>query len=65
MTDVEHDYPHIDADWLDIINNARRGQGVGAAADEAFEITMDRLEKEWHELVRISVLPVAAENGKL
>ena len=43
----------IDQAWLDTINAERKKDQSGAISYEAFEIIMDKLEKEWFNLVRI------------
>lgn len=40
-----------DQEWLDLINEDRKRAQVGSVSSEIFEIMMDRLEKEWFELV--------------
>lgn len=42
----------IDQEWLDALNKERRADQESTVSYEVFEITMDRLEKEWFELVR-------------
>ena len=41
-----------DKEWLDTINNERKAEQLNKVSYEAFEIIMDRLEKEWFDLVR-------------
>lgn len=41
----------IDQEWLDAVNAERKKEGQGAVSYEIFEIIMDRLEKEWFDLV--------------
>ena len=46
--------PHCflpDQEWLDTVNTERRKEQIGFVAYEHFEIIMDRLEKEWFDLV--------------
>lgn len=38
--------------WLDALNAERRKEQLDQVSYETFEIIMDRLEKEWFELVR-------------
>lgn len=40
-----------DQAWLDVINEERRKEQSGPITYETFEILMDKLEKEWFELV--------------
>ena len=49
---VEYDMDEQDQEWLDLINEDRKKAQVGPVSSEVFEIMMDRLEKEWFELVR-------------
>jgi Enhancer of polycomb-like len=42
---------HIDQEWLDALNAERKKEQLGKISYEAFEIVMDRLEKEWFDLV--------------
>lgn len=47
-------YTHLqcaDREWLDAINAERRKEQLDQVPYETFEIIMDRLEKEWFELV--------------
>ena len=43
-----------DQEWLDAVNAERHAEQMSKVSPEAFEIIMDRLEKEWYELVRLS-----------
>lgn len=45
-----------DAEWLDLYNAERAKTGEEPVPPEVFEIIMDRLEKEWFDLVRSSCL---------
>lgn len=40
-----------DQEWLDAVNAERRKEQLDQVSYETFEIIMDRLEKEWFELV--------------
>ena len=40
-----------DQEWLDAMNAERRKEQVDQVSYETFEIIMDRLEKEWFDLV--------------
>ena len=40
-----------DQEWLDAVNSERRAAGVDKVSYETFEVVMDRLEKEWFDLV--------------
>lgn len=42
----------IDQEWLDGVNAERRNANLDKISYESFEIIMDRLEKEWFDLVR-------------
>lgn len=48
---VEYDMDEQDQEWLDLVNEERKKAQVGPVSSEIFEILMDRLEKEWFELV--------------
>jgi hypothetical protein len=41
----------IDKCWLAYLNEHRNLEGVGEISEELFEIMMDRLEKQWFDLV--------------
>ena len=45
-------YDCADQEWLDSINAERRSANLDKVSYETFEIIMDRLEKEWFDLVR-------------
>ena len=47
---VEYDMDEQDVRWLDATNKARMKDGVGAIKPAIFEITMTKIEKEWHAL---------------
>ena len=47
---VEYDMDEQDVKWLDAINKTRTKDGVGAIKPAIFEITMTKVEKEWHAL---------------
>ena len=51
---VEYDMDDIDREWLDQVNAQRRREGSDAVSYEFFEVIIDRLEKEWFDLVRHS-----------
>ena len=40
-----------DQEWLDQVNLERKKEQLNAVSYETFEIVMDRLEKEWFDLV--------------
>lgn len=40
-----------DQEWLDAVNQERKAQQLDKISYETFEIIMDRLEKEWFDLV--------------
>ena len=42
----------LDQEWLDAVNNDRKKEQIDKVSYEIFEIIMDRLEKEWFDLVR-------------
>lgn len=44
----------VDQEWLDNINAERQKEQAGPISYEIFEIIMDKLEKEWFNLVRVS-----------
>lgn len=41
-----------DQEWLDSVNAERKAANIDKVTYETFEIVMDRLEKEWFDLVR-------------
>ena len=43
---VEYDIDEEDSQWLTLINEERKTEGLTAVPQEAFELLMDRLEKE-------------------
>ena len=47
---VEYDMDEQDVKWLDNFNKIRTKDGVGAIKPAIFEITMTKVEKEWHAL---------------
>ncbi|RMZ77596.1 hypothetical protein DV737_g4246, partial [Chaetothyriales sp. CBS 132003] len=47
---VEYDMDEQDVIWLDNMNKMRINDGVGAIKPAIFEITMTKVEKEWHAL---------------
>lgn len=47
---VEYDMDEQDVKWLEELNKARLKDGVGAIKRAIFEITMTKVEKEWHAL---------------
>ncbi|KAF8327181.1 PHD-zinc-finger like domain-containing protein, partial [Cantharellus anzutake] len=49
---VEYDMDEQDQEWLIAMNQDRRKEQVDQVSNETFEIIMDRLEKEWFELMK-------------
>ena len=47
---VEYDMDEQDVKWLDAFNKTRLKDGVGIIRPAVFEITMTKIEKEWHAL---------------
>ena len=45
---------YADQEWLDALNAERKAQQLDKVSYETFEIVMDRLEKEWFDLVSSS-----------
>ena len=43
---IEYDMDEEDYQWLSLVNEERKGQGLTAVPQDVFEILMDRLEKE-------------------
>jgi Enhancer of polycomb-like len=41
----------LDQEWLDTVNTERKKEQLNKVSYETFEIVMDRLEKEWFDLV--------------
>lgn len=48
---------HSDKAWLDALNRDRRKEQMTTITYEQFEVIMDRLEKEWFDLVSCVVIP--------
>ncbi|RYZ76283.1 MAG: hypothetical protein EOP04_32245, partial [Proteobacteria bacterium] len=48
--EVEYDMDEQDEEWLDVINDQRKTEGVDAIKPAIFEITMTQIEKEYHAL---------------
>lgn len=57
--------PHTDQEWLDAVNQERRKEQLNGVTYETFEIVMDRLEKEWFDLVRASNPPLPFHMSQL
>lgn len=53
---VEYDMDEQDKEWLDVANEERHKAGLDRMSYELFEIVMDKLEKEWFNLVRVRQL---------
>ncbi|TXT09055.1 hypothetical protein VHUM_02529 [Vanrija humicola] len=49
---VEYDMDEQDQEWLDAVNASRKKDQSGPVSYEVFEIIMDRLEKEWFNLIK-------------
>ena len=49
---VEYDMDEQDEEWLEAVNAERKKEHMGRVTAETFEVIMDRLEKEWFDLVR-------------
>ncbi|KAI1452265.1 bromodomain and PHD finger-containing protein [Annulohypoxylon moriforme] len=47
---VEYDMDEQDDMWLEAYNAHRRSQGLNPVTREVFEITITKIEKEWHAL---------------
>lgn len=47
---VEYDMDEQDVKWLEALNRTRIKDGVGIIKPAVFEITMTKVEKEWHAL---------------
>jgi hypothetical protein len=45
-----------DQEWLEMVNADRKREQLDKVTCEAFEIIMDRLEKEWFDLVSSSLI---------
>ena len=41
-----------DREWVDLVNAERQRQQLDRLSYELFEVIMDKLEKEWFDLVR-------------
>ncbi|KZP01472.1 hypothetical protein CALVIDRAFT_491979 [Calocera viscosa TUFC12733] len=49
---VEYDMDEQDQEWLDALNKERKDLGMDQVSYETFEIIMDKLEKEWFDLMK-------------
>ncbi|PSR93891.1 hypothetical protein PHLCEN_2v4584 [Hermanssonia centrifuga] len=49
---VEYDMDEQDQEWMDSVNTERKANSLDKVSYEAFEIIMDRLEKEWFDLTK-------------
>ncbi|CAO1622949.1 unnamed protein product [Sympodiomycopsis kandeliae] len=49
---VEYDMDEQDKEWLDALNSDRRKEQLDTITYEIFEVIIDRLEKEWFDLMR-------------
>lgn len=47
---VEYDMDEQDVKWLDAFNKTRVADGAGPIKPAIFEVTMTKIEKEWHAL---------------
>lgn len=45
-----------DQEWLDAVNAERKKEQTGPVSYELFEVIIDKLEKEWFNLVSFSAL---------
>ena len=52
--------PCADQEWLDAINIERKKEQLNPITYETFEIIMDRLEKEYFDLVRSDIVSCRA-----
>lgn len=50
----ERSLSFVDQEWLDAVNAERKHDQLDKVSYDAFEIIMDRIEKEWFDLVRPS-----------
>ena len=56
---------HADQEWLEVVNAERKSQQLDKVSYETFEIIMDRLEKEWFDLVSAYDNVLVERNGDL
>ncbi|CAO1621045.1 unnamed protein product [Parajaminaea phylloscopi] len=49
---VEYDMDEQDKEWLDAVNAERKREQLDTVTYELFEIIVDRLEKEWFDLMK-------------
>ncbi|KAK0547557.1 hypothetical protein OC846_004812 [Tilletia horrida] len=49
---VEYDMDEQDQEWLDQVNAERKRSGMDTISYEVFEILVDRIEKEWFDLMK-------------
>lgn len=52
MQPVAASHSFQDQEWLESLNADRKAANIDRVTYETFEIVMDRLEKEWFDLVR-------------
>ncbi|KAE8216410.1 hypothetical protein CF327_g409 [Tilletia walkeri] len=60
---VEYDMDEQDQQWLDFINAERKRSQMDVVSYEIFEILMDRIEKEWFDLMKRVPKKTAAAAG--
>ncbi|BEI85170.1 hypothetical protein CcaverHIS002_0505710 [Cutaneotrichosporon cavernicola] len=49
---VEYDMDEQDQEWLDAVNAERKKEQMGPVSYELFEVIIDKLEKEWFNLIK-------------
>ncbi|KIO29102.1 hypothetical protein M407DRAFT_6452 [Tulasnella calospora MUT 4182] len=54
---VEYDMDEQDQEWLDAMNRERKKEQMDQVTYEIFEVIMDRLEKEWFDLMKLIPKP--------
>ncbi|KAJ3327995.1 nuA3 HAT complex component nto1 [Blyttiomyces sp. JEL0837] len=60
---VEYDMDEQDLCWLNLVNSERQKSGDPEVSASVFELAMDRLEKEWFDLIKDLPKPAREELG--
>ncbi|KAI9472040.1 MAG: PHD-zinc-finger like domain-containing protein [Benjaminiella poitrasii] len=61
---VEYDMDEMDDSWLQILNEERKESNLNIATDYLFETIMDKLEKEWFNLVKNTPKTIVATSDE-
>jgi len=60
---VEYDMDQQDKVWLDSFNTDRKKEAIQPISYEVFEVIMDKIEKEWFDLVKTLSLSLPLLNA--